>query len=183
MRLQCGITLLFCLSAVSCARPVPHPRGETTVHAAHRPEELVDAATKVIGFLQGRVGAGEIHLADTVALHLAPGGGGGQTRIPREQLRDPAAWVIRARDGAGTYRIAPPNGHSVLATRVGEHFNCHPSALARVSEELARLPHVGTRLQPPGAESCLQSWNATLVFDPNRRPATLVAVLYDQWEW
>jgi hypothetical protein len=153
------------------------------VRAAHRPEELADAATKIIAFLQGRIRADEIHLADTVALHLAPGGGGGQTRLAREQLRQPAAWMIRAARGTGTYRIAPPPGHNVLATRVGEHFNCHPSALARVSEELARLPHVGARLQPPGAESCLQSWNVTLVFDPVRRPATLVAVLYDQWEW
>jgi hypothetical protein len=78
--------------------------------------------------------------------------------VSREQLRNPANWVIRARDGAGTYRLVPPNGHSVLATRVGEHFNLRTG---EVSEELARLPHVGTRLQPSGGESCLQSWNLT----------------------
>lgn len=177
-----GVAVVLVLLGAACARPVPQPAGEPP-RAAHRPEELADAAARFVGFLQGRVGADEIRLADTVALHLASGGGGGQTRLPKEQLRNPASWVIPAARGTGTYRIAPPTGHSVLATRVGEHFNCHPAPLARVSGELARLPHVGTRLQPPAAESCLQSWNLTLVFDPVRRPATLVAVLYDQWEW
>jgi hypothetical protein len=32
-------------------------------------------------------------------------------------------------------------------------------------------------------ESCLQTRNLTLVFDPNRTPPTLIAAVYDQWEW
>lgn len=38
-------------------------------------------------------------------------------------------------------------------------------------------------LEPPIPESCLKSWNLTLVFDPRERPPVLVAAVYDQWEW
>jgi hypothetical protein len=34
-----------------------------------------------------------------------------------------------------------------------------------------------------GRDSCLQTRNVTFVFDPNKKPPTLVAAVYDQWEW
>jgi hypothetical protein len=39
------------------------------------------------------------------------------------------------------------------------------------------------RLQPDGAQSCLQSWNATFVFDTAGGSPRLIGVIYDQWEW
>ncbi len=62
-------------------------------------------------------------------------------------------------------------------------MNCAEYPLSSRFPELARLPHVGTKLEPGDASSCLQTWNLTLVFDPNQRPPTLVAAVYDQWEW
>jgi hypothetical protein len=56
--------------------------------------------------------------------------------------------------------------------------------LSSLYPELATLPHVGTMLTRAKAnESCLQTWNLTLVFDSGATPPTLVAVVYDQWEW
>jgi hypothetical protein len=55
--------------------------------------------------------------------------------------------------------------------------------LASVAPELEGLPHVGTLLRPPDATSCLQSWNLTLVFAPDSDLPTLIAAVYDQWEW
>ena len=34
-----------------------------------------------------------------------------------------------------------------------------------------------------GTQSCLQTRNLTLVFDPDEKPPTLIAAVYDQWEW
>jgi hypothetical protein len=70
-----------------------------------------------------------------------------------------------------------------MTTRIGRHFRCSEYPLSSVSEELARFPHVGVLLTPVDMGSCLQAWNFTLVFDPNEKPPTLVAVVYDQFEW
>jgi hypothetical protein len=70
-----------------------------------------------------------------------------------------------------------------LTTRVGRHFNCLEYPLSSRYPELARLPHVGARLEPADAGSCLQSWNLTFVYDAGPRPPVLVAVVRDQWEW
>ena len=56
-----------------------------------------------------------------------------------------------------------------------------PSTPAEATE-LARLPHVATRLQSGQTQSCLGSWNLTLVFDSMEQPRRVAAV-YDQWEW
>jgi hypothetical protein len=61
-------------------------------------------------------------------------------------------------------------------------MNCREYPLSSIHEELARYPHVGIRLAY-GTDSCLQSRNFTLVFDPNEKPPTLIAAVYDQWEW
>lgn len=149
---------------------------------AHRPAELDDAAKQVIGFLRGEVGFDRIRLADTVALYVSPEGGGTRTAIKRELLRDRSNWKVRG-PGGGLRSLVPPNGMSKLTTRVGRHLNCFEYPLSSRFAELAQLPHVGTKLEPADASSCLQTRNLTLVFDPNERPPTLVAAVYDQWEW
>jgi hypothetical protein len=55
--------------------------------------------------------------------------------------------------------------------------------LTAIDPELGALPHVGVVLSPPNFSSCLQTWNLTIVFDPQEKPPTVVAVIYDQFEW
>lgn len=84
-----------------------------------------------------------------------------------------------------SYSFVPHPRLTVLTTRVGRHLNCMEFALSSIAPELAALPHVGTMLSLPAAEyeSCLNTWNVTLVFDSAAKPPTLVAAVYDQWEW
>ncbi|MDQ3949030.1 MAG: hypothetical protein M3282_01660, partial [Gemmatimonadota bacterium] len=86
---------------------------------------------------------------------------------------------------AGSERASPleRRDYSRLTTRVGRHLNCAEYPLSSRFPELARLPHVGTKLDPGEGSSCLQTRNVTFVFDPDAKPPTLVAVVYDQWEW
>jgi hypothetical protein len=149
---------------------------------AHRPAELDEAAKQIVAFLRGEVGFDRIRLADTVTLYVSPEGGGTRAVRTRALLRDRSNWKVRGQ-GKAAYSLVPPNGMSKLTTRVGRHFDCHEYPLASRFLELAQLPHVGTKLEPADASSCLQTWNLTLVFDPNERPPTLVAAVYDQWEW
>jgi hypothetical protein len=142
--------------------------------------ELEVAGRTVVRFLQGRVPFDSIALADSVTLHVAPEGGGGTAAYSRDELRDPASWTVVS-DGR-TFSLAPPAGSATLTTKTSRHFNCMEYDLASRSADLARLPHVGARLQSGEATSCLGSWNLTLVFDSMERPR-LVAALYDQWEW
>jgi hypothetical protein len=147
---------------------------------AHRPAELDEAARRIIAFLRGEVGFDRIRVADTVTLYISPEGGGTRTKLTREQLRDRSNWKAR---GLLEYSFVPPAGTPTLTTRVGRHLHCdgeHP--LSSRFAELARFPHVGTMLRY-GTTSCLQTRNLTLVFDPTKRPPTLVAAVYDQYEW
>ncbi len=143
--------------------------------------ELESAARELIAFLRGEAAFDRIRLADTVTLVLSPEGGSTRTPLTREQLRDPARW--RVASGAQTYSFVPPARVTKLTTRAGSHFNCRETPLSSRAPDLARLPHVGVKLEPENAESCLQTWNVTFVFDPAARPARLVAAVYDQWEW
>ena len=142
--------------------------------------ELEVAGRTVIRFLQGRVPFDSVALADTVTLHVAPEGGGGSTAYARDQLRSPSSWKVVS--GSRSFSLVPPAGSGTLTTKTSRHFNCMEYDLATRSPELSRLPHVGAKLQPGDAASCLESWNLTLVFDSLRQPR-LVAALYDQWEW
>ncbi|HMG19522.1 MAG TPA: hypothetical protein VK573_12410 [Gemmatimonadales bacterium] len=146
-----------------------------------RAVELDAAANDVVAFLRGQVGFDRIRLADTVVLYVSPEGGGARAAFKREQLRHPSNWVVRS--GRPTYVFAPRPGLAKVTTRVGRHFNCLEYPLSSRFAELARLPHVGVKLEPERAASCLQSWNVTLVFDATARPPHLVAAVYDQWEW
>lgn len=141
---------------------------------------LDSAARTLIAFLQGRQAFPDTLLADTVTLQVAPDGGGGSVRVPREQLRDPSGWRVRSE--RATYRLAPPAGATRLTTMPGTHFDCFEQPLVTRAPELAPLPHVGAKLEPPDASSCLQVWNVTFVFD-STPPRRLVAAVYDQFEW
>lgn len=151
------------------------------VHAAG---ELTDAATTIVAFLQGSASFEQIRVADRVSLYLSPEGGGTRRELSSGALRDRFTWKVRSDALDHTYSFVPPERDWELTTRVGRHLNCsHDYPVETRVEHLAALPHVGTTLHPRNGESCLQSWNLTFVFDPEVRPPTLVAVVYDQWEW
>ncbi|HUF26438.1 MAG TPA: hypothetical protein VMM18_05580 [Gemmatimonadaceae bacterium] len=146
-------------------------------HAA----ELEAAALDIVAFLRGAAPFDDVSLDDSVVLYVSPEGGGARTVFERGQLRDPAAWVVRS--GGRSHALAPPPGLTTLTTSVGRHFNCLEYPLSSRFEALGQLPHVGVKLEPEAAESCLQTWNVTFVFDSAARPLRLVAAVYDQWEW
>ena len=155
----------------------------TPALGVHRPDELVAASKEVVAFLQGAGQFDRIRLADTVTLYLSPEGGGTHTDVTREKLADRANWKVASQQRGIAYSFVPPDGLTKLTTRVGRHFNCLDYPLSSRFAQLARFPHVGTKLESKGASSCLHSWNLTLVFDPKKRPPTIVAAVYDQWEW
>ena len=172
----------------SAARSAPAGSSspDTVPLGAHSRDELVDAATAVVAFLRGEAGFDRIRVADTVTLYLAPEAGGAARTVTRAMLRDPSNWVIRGpssrpgRQGIG-YSFVPSKGEAELTTRVGRHLKCLEYPLSSIYEELARVPHVGVMLAY--GTGCLQTQNFTLVFDPNEKPPTLIAAVYDQWEW
>ena len=81
-----------------------------------------------------------------------------------------------------SYSFVPHKAKAELETRVGRHLKCLEYPLSSIHPELARFPHVGTKLVY-STQSCLNTWNLTLVFDPDKKPLTLIAAVYDQWEW
>lgn len=165
----------------TAAPPVSSPP-DSGARGVHTPAELEAAATQMIGFLRGEVGFDRIRLAETVTLYVSPEGGGSRTTTSRTLLRDRSNWKVRGLGGF-VHSLVPPSELTQLTTRVGRHLNCRERALSSIFAELAHFPHVGTMLAPVDASSCLQTRNLTLVFDPSERPPTLVAAVYDQWEW
>jgi hypothetical protein len=164
------------------ARMPPRPQmaaADSGPLGTHRPAELDAAARRIIGFLRGEVGFDRIRLADTVTFYVAPEGGGTRVTLAREQLRDRSNWRVR---GLLMYSLVPPKGAAELTTRVGRHVNCREYPLSWIYKDLAQFPHVGTMLIY-GRDSCLQTRSLTLVFDPNEKPPTLIAAVYDQFEW
>ena len=171
---------------VSARLPTPAAIPDTVPLGAHRPDELDDAARAVVAFLRGELGFDSIHLADTVTFHMSPEGGGTPRTVAREQLRERSNWTIRGpspRSGrlGIRYSLAPSKDSAELTTRVGRHLKCREYPLASINEDLARLPHVGVKLAY--GTSCMETQNFTLVFDPVKKPPTLIAAVYDQWEW
>jgi hypothetical protein len=164
-----GLVLAGCL--IAC-EPTPRP--------APPAADLDAQALRVVAFLNGQLPFDSLAIADSVTLYVAPEGGGGRVISTRAQLRERAAWSVPS--GGRSFSFLPPSGLSVVTTRVGRHVNCQEYLLASRVPQLAEEPHVGVKLAPPNAESCLQSWNATFVFD-RATPPRLVAVVYDQWEW
>ena len=169
--------------SLAVSRPAPPSSPETVPLGVHRPSELVEAATAVVQFLRGEVDFDRIQLADTVTLYLGREEGGTRRKVAREMLRKPSSWKVRSPGLRFTYTFAPPKRPAVLTTRVGHHLVCgRQTPLPSSSEELTQLPHVGTMLRY-GTVSCLQSWNLSLVFDPKQKPPTVIAAVYDQYEW
>ena len=164
--------------------PTGSPSPSATPMEVHSAGGLTNAATTIVAFLQGTASFEQIHVADKVSLYLSPEGGGTRRELSRDMLRDRFDWKVRSEAFDHAYAFVPPDGDWELTTRVGRHLNCsYDYALETRVEHLAALPHVGTTLYPRNGDSCLQSWNLTFVFDPEVRPPTLVAVIYDQWEW
>jgi hypothetical protein len=179
-----GVVLFVMIALSACSRESPMPETSTPATASVAQNAgLVDAAEDIIAFLRGELPFDSITTADTVTLRLAPEGGGDSTRVSRELLRERASWSVRAAGSGSDYPLAPPATMTMLTTREGRHFNCRDYALSSRAPDLAAFPHVGTRLEPPDAGGCLQTWNLTFIFDPQIAQPTLVAVVYDQWEW
>lgn len=142
------------------------PEGDTGA-VPDTPEEAADlsaAGNTVIRFLQGTIPFDSIALADTVTLHIAPEGGGGNSVYAREELRSPSNWNVVS--GGRSFRLIPPPEATTLTTKTSRHFNCMEYDLSSRNPELSRLPHVGTKLQPE-----------------RQSASCLVAAVYDQWEW
>ena len=151
---------------------------------ANSPERgttIEEAATKTARFLSGHEPFDALSLADSVDLYVAPDGGGGHVRLPREHLRDPQRWQLVSGGRARTF--VPTGLRTRIVTAVGQYMNCQPSSLATRFPKLATMPHVGVRLEPPRVRSCMETWNATFVFDTTGGSPRLVAAVYDQWEW
>ena len=142
---------------------------------------LEKAASLAARFLAGYESFATLDLADSVDLYVAPDGGGGQARFAREQLRDPQAW--RVKSGRVDQSFLPHGIRTRLVASVGHYMNCTPSELKTRFPALAAHPHVGVKLEPANAKSCLESWNATFVYDTTGGRARLIAAIYDQWEW
>ena len=141
--------------------------------------ELDRSARRIVTFLQGEGSIDDIPMAETVTLHL---GGLAKRTVASNELGELANWMVS--DSAGnSYSFLPQEGLSSLTTRTGSHFNCLEYELSSLVPELADMPHVGTMLNPSALESCLESWNMTMVFDPQKEPPALVAVVHDRWEW
>ena len=156
--------------------------GDSVVGASRDPDRMLErAAREIVAFLNGKTAFDKIPLADTVVLYLSPEGGGTRVAFAREGLRTPSRWVVRS--GRQSYSFVPPATLTKLTAKSGRHFNCAEYALASRFPDLAKLPHVGVKLEPETTGSCLQTWNATFVFDTIERSPRLVAAVYDQWEW
>ena len=83
----------------------------------------------------------------------------------------------------GTYSFVPPRRLTKLTVREGRHFNCLEYSLGSRFPELATVSHVGVKLEPDKLTSCLETWNATFIFDWSTGRPRVVAAVYDQWEW
>lgn len=159
---------------------------DTIPLGAHHPDDLVEAARTIIAFLRGEADFDRIRVADTVTLYLAPEAGGTRRALSRAELRNRSNWSVRKRSlpnaPGHSYSFVPHKAKAELETRVGRHLKCLEYPLSSIYPELARFPHVGTKLVY-STESCLNTENLTLVFDPSEKPPTLIAAVYDQWEW
>jgi hypothetical protein len=157
--------------------------GADAKRARDQADTLERIAKEIVGFLRGDADFENIRsrLADTVALYLTPEGGGTAVGYLREHLRAPANWVIVS--DHGTYSFVPPRQLTKLTVKEGHHFNCLEYSLASRFPALAGAVHVGVKLEPDRRTSCLETWNATFIFDWSTGPARLVAAVYDQWEW
>ncbi|HUE84440.1 MAG TPA: hypothetical protein VMO26_00015 [Vicinamibacterales bacterium] len=152
---------------------LPSPAGGSTHEYAY----LEDEVQHLLEFLRGTAPLREGLLADTVALYIAPDGGGEKVSMAASVLGSPSAWRV------ASYSLTPPEDYGHATITPGLHFNCQPVNLETLYPELARFPHVGVRLAIDEGATCLQTWNLTFVFNEDAEAPRLTAVVYDQWEW
>jgi hypothetical protein len=151
------------------APPVVTDAADTTI--------LYGTARRVVGFLRGDLPFDSTLFADSVTLYVAPEGGGAERTLPRAALADRANWRV------GEHTFTPGAGLDEETLRAGRHLNCTERSLSSKLPSRAGQPHVGFMLQPADADSCLQSWNATVIFTREEAAPRVEAMLYDQWEW
>lgn len=158
---------------------VPPASPRSSPDGAQNATAMDAAARSIVASLRGGAPLADSLLADTVTLYVAPEGGGAISSYTREQLSSSASWQVVV--GNRRVPLTPPPTSTKLTSKPGVHFNCHETTLHSRYPGLASLPHVGTKLEPDSAATCLQSWNLTLVFDSTG--SRIVAAVYDQWEW
>jgi len=139
------------------------------------------AARALASFLAGQGAIDTTVLADSVTLYVAPDGGGQSATLPKNALLDRTGWAVRG--SRGPISFTPDIGLTKVSTLVGRHFNCFPVDLVSKAPQLSALPHVGVKMEPVPASSCLNAWNLTVLFDSASRKPRVVAAFYDQWEW
>ena len=132
---------------------------------------------RLLSFLVGGEAPPAGMFADSVTLLVAPEGGGATAVLTPTELADRAAWRV------DDHALTPPAGYAHRQVAPGRHWNCQATDLSTLYPDLASLPHVGVRLSAEADASCMQTWNATFVFDQDAARPRLIAVVYDQWEW
>ena len=188
MRVCCCICIGVAALAGACseshdssARPRIDSAALAIDTATATQHSLKTAAENVIGFLHGDADFESLRLADTIEFFLPSEAGGTRRRVSRRDLSDRHAWKIGS--GSNSYSFVPPARFTQMTVQVGRHYNCMETALGSRVPALANALHVGVRLQPPDARSCLESWNATFVFDTTGGIVRLTGAVYDSWEW
>jgi hypothetical protein len=146
--------------------------------AADREMEIATAG--IVAFLQGKSGLDSAYVADSVVLYVSEEGGGGRVARSSAELADANAWTVQSK--GVTYTFLPPGTLTNLTTKSGVHFVCRATTLSSRAPKLADMAHAGALLKGEG-ENCMQTWNATFVFDTTQATPKLVAAVYDQWEW
>ena len=143
-------------------------------------DEIRRSAEIIVSFLYGDADSTLMSLADSVDLYVAPEGGGAHVRRSREDLFRRDMWYVRA--AGRVYSFIPPGRFQNMESFIGRHVNCRPADLRIKLPGPADRPHVGVLLSNPDA-GCLETWNATFIFDTASGTPLLVGALYDQWEW
>ena len=156
------------------------PVADSTKAAASHSDAMITEAENVVSFLAGDADFDQLSLADTVELYVADEGGGARSKVDRDTLGDRNAWRV---GGDRAHSFVPSGLLTRMTAKAGAHFRCQEVALESRVASLVAVPHVGVKLEPPDAASCLQTWNATFVFDTTGARPRLTAAVWDQWEW
>ena len=178
--------VIFAFLAESCAEErsndsaVPHAPSAAARSSAASDRQMESVASGIMAFLQGRTGLDTTIVADRVILYVSDEGGGGHISRSAAELTDPNSWAVQS--NGVTYTFVPPRTLSNVTTKAGVHFVCRETTLSSRARALVNKPHVGVLLNSAD-KNCLQTWNATFVFDTSGMTPQLVAAVYDQWEW
>jgi hypothetical protein len=177
-----SMAVFFLVLLSACTPPGAPNQNEITTQESETgaTADFRTATRDLVAFLRGDSEHHAVAMADSIQLVIAPEGGGLRREIRAEDLATRETWVI---DGGGrAISIVPSQRDAEVELTVGRHRNCGEFPLETVAEDLADSPHVGVTLYY-GRQSCLQTWNATFVYSPDATEPTLIAAVYDQWEW